>query len=152
MNDERLISNREPLHIMEQQEILDEITREILPTLPHEWTRLIARGMFVGRHTDAETGIKMPNGSILPWQFPTPVWRRFQDLRKGMYTEGFGTWFEFEYILEPPARFNIRYNRDNYPGFAVAPKAEDYALENQRYPRSPQYIPDWFRNGLSAAH
>lgn len=143
------MSNRAPLHLVEQQEILEEITREILPTLPAEWSRLTARGMFIGRHTDAETGITMPNGSILPWRFPTAVWHKFQDLRKGMYAEGFGTWFEFEYVLEPPARFNIRYNRDHYPGFIAAPKADDYALENKRYPRALQHMPEWFRNGLN---
>lgn len=144
------MSIRVPLHIMEQQEILDGITREILPTLPSGWSRLIAKGKFIGRHTAAETGVIMPDGSILPWAFPKTVWHRFQDLRRGMYAEEQGTWFEFAYILDPPARFNIRYNRDHYPGFNAAPKAEDYALENQRYPRSPQHMPDWFRNGLSA--
>jgi hypothetical protein len=136
----------------EQQEKLAEITQEILPTLPHGWVRLVVRVKMIGMHSEADTGVKMPDGSVRGWSFTPEVWRKFQQLRKGMYTEGLGSWIAFEYILDPPGRYTIRYNRDEAPRFDEAPSAEDFATEQKWFPRADEQMPEWFRRGLAGVN
>lgn len=133
---------------LEQQEKLSEITREVVETLPVGWTRLVVHAKMIGPHAETQTGVKMEDGSVRGWSFPPEVWRKFQQLRKGMYAEGLGAWVEFEYLLDPPGRFDIRYNRDQEPGFKKPPTKEHFAIENKWFPRSDENMPEWFRRGL----
>ena len=143
------MANWPELTPLEQQEKLADITREVLETLPTGWTRLVARAKMIGPHSEADTGVKMKDGSVRGWSFPPEVWRMFQQLRKGMYAEGLGSWIEFEYVLDPPGRYSIRYNRDQDPGFDTPPTSENYATENKWFPRTDEHMPDWFRRGLA---
>ncbi|MFE3057732.1 hypothetical protein [Nocardia sp. NPDC059239] len=141
--------SNQPLNPMEQQEKLSDITLEILETLPMGWTRLIVRGRILGRYAERESGVKMPDGSVQGFSFPPTAWRKFQDLRDGMYAPGLGTWVEFEYVLDPPGRFVIDYNRDQLPRFSKkGPTSSDFALENEWYPRTAEHMPEWFHHGL----
>lgn len=133
---------------VEQQEKLVEITNDVLRTLPAGWTRLILRARMIGTHSESTTGVKMADGSVQRWPFPQEVWRKFQQLRKGMYSEGLGSWIEFEYIVDPPGRFSIQYNRDQEPQFRQVPANRDFATENQWFPRADEHMPEWFRSGL----
>ncbi|WP_040804497.1 hypothetical protein [Nocardia concava] len=143
--------SNQPLSPLEQHEMLSDITLGILETLPMGWARLIVRGTIVGRYAARETGVKMPDGSVQGLSFPPEAWRKFQDLRHGMYASGLGTWVEFEYVLDPPGRFHIDYNRDRQPRFRKTPTSQDFALENKWFPRSDEHMPDWFRRGLDGA-
>ncbi|ANZ41513.1 hypothetical protein BBK82_41735 [Lentzea guizhouensis] len=146
------MGNWSPLTPTEQQDKLTEITQEILPTLPPGWTRLVLRAKMIGPHSEADTGLKMADGSVRGWSFPPEVWRKFQQLRKGMYAEGLGSWVEFEYVLDPPTSFTIRYNRDEAPEFDAAPSPEHFATEQRWFPRSDERMPRWFREGLTGAN
>ncbi|SES29942.1 hypothetical protein [Lentzea albida] len=144
------MANWPELSPIEQQEKLAEITQEILPTLPQGWSRLVVRAKMIGPHSEAYTGVRMGDGSVRGWSFPPEVWRKFQQLRKGMYAEGLGSWIEFEYVLDPPGRFSIRYNRDEAPEFDEAPSPENFATEQKWFPRADETMPEWFRNGLAS--
>ncbi|MFD4635948.1 hypothetical protein ACFWN2_01465 [Lentzea sp. NPDC058436] len=143
------MANWPELSPIEQQEKLAEITQEILPTLPQGWSRLVLRAKMIGPHSEADTGVKMSDGSVRGWSFPPEVWRKFQQLRKGMYAEGLGSWIEFEYVLDPPGRYSINYNRDEAPKFDEAPSQENFATEQKWFPRADEAMPAWFRDGLA---
>ncbi|GAJ84411.1 hypothetical protein NBRGN_072_00520 [Nocardia brasiliensis NBRC 14402] len=55
---------------IEQHDKLTEITREVLPTLPIGWTRLVVRAKMIGPHAESDTGVRMPDGTIRAWSFP----------------------------------------------------------------------------------
>ncbi|URM98235.1 hypothetical protein LUW76_29900 [Actinomadura madurae] len=135
----------------EQQEKLDQITAQVVPTLPDGWRRLVVRVQTIGKHSEMSAGVLMPDRSTRGWVIPPEVWRLFMQLRKGMYSEGAGSWVGFEYIVDPPGTFTVSYNRDTEPSFEDAPTAEDFALENRWFPRSEDTMPDWFRLGLKNA-
>lgn len=143
--------NWQQLNPMEQQEKLADITSQVIETLPEGWQRLVVRASMVGRHSEMSAGILMPDGSTRGWEFPPEVWRMFQQLRKGMYAEGIGTWVGFEYIVDPPGTFNIRYNRDNDPAFGTPPSPEDFATQYRWFPQPEENMPEWFRRGLNSA-
>lgn len=137
------------LNPVEQQEKLQEITKLVVDTLPDGWSRLVVRARMIGPHSEADTGVKMADGSVRGWSFPAEVWRMFQQLRKGMYAEGLGSWIEFEYFVDRPARFQIRYNRDQEPKFEEWPTNENFATEQKWFPRAGESMPEWFRRGLA---
>jgi hypothetical protein len=143
--------NWQQLSPMEQQQKLADITSEVLETLPEGWQRLVVRSGVVGRYSEMSAGVRMSDGTTRGWAFPPEVWRKFQQLRKGMYADGIGTWVEFEYIVDPPGRFSINYNRDNRPTFDGTPTQDDFATEYRWFPRSEENMPEWFRRGLAAA-
>jgi hypothetical protein len=133
---------------VEQQQKLADITQAVVATLPEGWRRLVVRVSMIGQHNEASTGVQMPDESVRGWSFPPEVWRMFMQLRKGMYDKGLGTWVSFEYILNPPFRYSIRYNRDEQPAFDQQPTGEHYATENRWFPREEIHIPAWYQRGL----
>lgn len=134
---------------IDEQELLAGITRDVLTTLPAGWVRLIVRARMIGTHSESSNGVKMADGAVVKWSFPQHIWDKFQSLRDGMYTQGLGTWVEFEYLLDPPGHYSIQYNRDHEPRFRTPPTAEDFALENTWFPRTLEFMPEWFQRGLA---
>ncbi|GAA1342447.1 hypothetical protein [Saccharothrix algeriensis] len=132
----------------EQQQKLAEITQAVVATLPEGWQRLVVRASMIGRHSEMSSGVRMPDESVRAWEMPPEVWRMFQQLRKGMYAEGLGTWIGFEYIVDPPFRYQVRYNREEQPAFEAAPSPDDFATENRWFPRAETHMTEWFRRGL----
>jgi hypothetical protein len=136
---------------IQQKEELDGITTTLVGALPPGWRELMIDFRAVGRNLDVAVGVTGPDGKERVWDPPAEVWRAFQRLRGGMYTENEGTWFSARYILEPPSRFTIQYNYKNQPDFQPPPAPEEFATEQERFPRDEAAMPDWYRAGLEAA-
>ncbi|MGW4487020.1 hypothetical protein ACWEOE_24620 [Amycolatopsis sp. NPDC004368] len=135
----------------QQNELLGEITTAVVEAVPAGWQQVMIDFRMVGRNVDAAVGVKDPSGTFRPWDPPVDVWKLFQRLRGGMYTEGEGTWFSARFGIEPPSRFTIQYNWRNEPDFDPYPPAEQFAIEQERFPRTEEFMPDWFRARLAAA-
>ncbi|ALG09687.1 hypothetical protein [Kibdelosporangium phytohabitans] len=139
-------------NLLDQQEMLDRLTRTLLEALPANWQRLLIQYRVVGRHSDAGVGlVKDGDDRIHHWDPPREAWHRFQDLRRVMYVEGQGTWFGVQYKLIRPGRFDVKYNWNKEPGLEDAPAPEEFALEQSRFPRSEEHQPHWYRAGLARA-
>ncbi|MEV6897296.1 hypothetical protein [Amycolatopsis sp. NPDC051372] len=136
---------------IQQNELLGEITTAVVEALPPGWQQVMIDYRMVGRNVDVAVGVKDPSGTFRPWDPPVDVWKMFQRLRGGMYTEGEGTWFSARFGIEPPSRFTIQYNWRNEPDFDPYPAAEQFAIEQERFPRAEEFMPDWFRERLAAA-
>lgn len=128
---------------VEQQELLGDLTHRLLEELPDGWRQLMMDYRQVGHHIDVATGLRQPDGSLQVWEPSDEVWRFFQELRHGMYTDGRGTWFSMRFVLDPPRRFQTIYNYSNLPDWGD-PSPEAFALDLDRYPREPDAIPHWF--------
>ena len=135
----------------EQHDLLGEITAMLVPALPPGWQRLMIDYSVIGRTSDAGIGVTGPDGHVRHWNPPTEVWRLFARLRKGTYEDGRGVWFGCRLTIDPPARFTIQYNRDVEPRFPNHPSPEDFLLEEKRYPRARDAMPDWYARRLDAA-
>ncbi|TDD87121.1 hypothetical protein [Actinomadura rubrisoli] len=136
---------------VQQHDLLTEITRQITEALPHGWRELMIDYRHLGRHIDVATGLTGADGAMTVWDPPAEVWRMFQRLRGGMYVENEGTWFSCRYGVEPPGKFRIQYNIRNEPDFPAPPSPEEFAVEQERFPRTPPYQPPWFKEALARA-
>jgi hypothetical protein len=145
------VPNWPQLSPQEQSDLLGEITLMLVPGLPEGWQQLMIDYSVVGRTSDAGIGVKDPSGQFRHWQPPTEVWRLFARLRKGTYQDGRGVWFGCRLTIDPPTRFTIQYNWDIEPRFPNYPSAEDFLLEEKRYPRTREAMPEWYARRLDAA-
>jgi hypothetical protein len=136
---------------IQQKDELDGIATTLLEALPPGWSELVIDFRAVGRKIDVAVGLTGPDGKERVWDPPAEIWRAFQRLRGGMYTENEGTWFSARYVLVPPGRYNIQYNWQNQPDFQPQPSPEEFATEQERFPRGEAYMPPWYRAGLDAA-
>ncbi|TNY38854.1 hypothetical protein [Thermomonospora catenispora] len=137
------------LNPIEQMERLEEITVSLLDVLPAGWRELTIDFESIGRFVGVRGTLTMSDGSTRAWSPPHQVLTSLDNLRTGMYAEGRGTWFSCRLSLTPPGRYTIDYDRQNQPSVPATP--EDIALEQRRFPRSPEHMPDWYRTGLANA-
>lgn len=135
---------------VQQNELLGTITTAVVEALPPGWCRVMIDYRMVGRTVDVAVGVEDTGGTYRRWEPPVDVWKMFQRLRGGMYRDGEGTWFSARFGIEPPARFTIQYNWRNEPDFDPYPAAEQFAIEQERFPRAEEYMPEWFRQRLVA--
>lgn len=136
---------------VQQNELLGEMTVAVVGALAPGWQQVMLDFRAVGRAIDVAVGVNDANGVQHLWDPPADVWKMFQRLRGGMYVEGEGTWFSARYIVEPPSQFRIQYNWRNLPAFDPAPATEQFAIEQERFPRGEAYMPTWYRERLVQA-
>lgn len=134
----------------QQNELLGEMTTQIVAAQPPGWREVRINYRHLGRVTDAEVGVVDAAGTTRLWDPSVEVWRMFQRLRGGMYRDGEGTWVGMSLKIEPPSRFSVVYNWTEKPAFPSWPSQEDFALELERFPRGEAYLPSWFRESLGA--
>ncbi|ATE54118.1 hypothetical protein [Actinosynnema pretiosum] len=132
------------LNPVQQKEVLDEMTGVLLESLPADWEYLELEHHHVGAHLGLRVGLRVAGGGTREWFPPEDVWYLFQDLRSGMYAEGQGTWFSGYYKLERPGKCSISYEWEREPAFSTPVPLEAFALDLERFPREPDYVPDWF--------
>ncbi|MBN6039859.1 hypothetical protein [Amycolatopsis sp. 195334CR] len=136
------------LNPIEQNELLGEITKTLTAAAPAGWQRLIFDFLVLGRQASPAFAARLGDGSVQQVRAPKEVSQPLSRLRKGMYAEGLGTWFSLRLVIDPPATFHAKFDRDNEPAFGVPPAADQYVLEQERFYRSEQNLPDWFRAKL----
>ncbi|UOZ07737.1 hypothetical protein [Amycolatopsis sp. WQ 127309] len=135
---------------IEQNELLGEIAESLIAAAPPNWQRLVFDFMAVGKHVDVGLGAALDNGARQPVPAPREVSKPLAKLRRGMYADGLGTWYSMDMVIDRPDRFQARFNRDDEPPFRTPPAPEQYALDQERYPRTPENTPPWFRAKLGS--
>ncbi|GAA0899924.1 hypothetical protein [Virgisporangium aurantiacum] len=136
---------------VEQNELLEKITITLIEAAPPDWQRLIFDFMVMGRQASAGLGVALDNGVRQQVPAPRDVSQPLARLRRGMYVDGLGTWYSMDLVIDRPSIFHARFNHDTEPPFRTPPAPEQYLLDQERYPRTPGNMPDWFRSRYAAA-
>ncbi len=137
-----------PLPPDEQHRLLGEATRTMLELAPTGWHRIILDYMTLGRRINVGSSAMVGDGSVVRLAPPRTLAPLFAQLRSGMYAQNTGTWFSFRLIIDPPRTFAVKYNWNDLPPFPAVPDREHFEIDQERFPRSPENMPDWFRHGL----
>jgi hypothetical protein len=135
---------------IEQNELLGEITKSLVAAAPPNWQRLVFDFMAIGKHVNVGLGAALDDGTRQPVPAPREVSKPLSKLRRGMYADGLGTWYSMDLVIDRPDTFHARFNRDDEPPFRTPPAPDQYALDQERYPRTPENMPEWFRAKLSS--
>lgn len=131
----------------EQKKILTQIGQRILSEAPEGWKRLTYRVQTVIEHGTSELIVEFEDGTTRRKSPPAGMSMMTDDLRAGMYQEGKGTWFSFEYVITPPGKFNVDYNYDDDPGITF-PTAHGFTNDLKYFPRDEEYMTDWLHEKL----
>jgi hypothetical protein len=133
---------------IEQHEVLGEIAKMLIDAAPANWQRLVFDFMVIGKHVSVGMGAALDDGVWQQVSAPRALTKPMAKLHCGMYAEGLGTWYSMDMMIDRPDRFQARFNRDNEPPFRTPPAPDQYTLDLERYPRTPENVPAWFRAKL----
>ncbi|VVJ15513.1 Uncharacterised protein [Amycolatopsis camponoti] len=136
------------LNPIEQNELLGEIAKTLIEAAPPNWQRLFFEFMSVGKHASVGMAATLENGTRQQVPAPRELSKPLSKLRRGMYADGLGTWYSMDMVIDRPDRYQVRFNRDEEPPFPTPAAPEQYALDQERFPRAPENMPDWFRAKL----
>ncbi|SER22962.1 hypothetical protein [Lentzea albida] len=137
-----------PMPPDEQHHLVGEATKTLLGQAPSGWERIIMDYMVVGRKVNVGAIARLQDGSTQRFPAPRELAPMLSALRQGMYTPDGGAWYSFRLIVQPPDRFTIQYNWNDQPPFPAPPAREQFALDQERFPRTPENMPEWFQRGL----
>ncbi|MFB9686383.1 hypothetical protein [Amycolatopsis plumensis] len=133
---------------IEQSEILGEIAKTLMNAAPPNWERLTFEFMSIGKRAGVGLGATLDNDTHQQVPVPRELSKPLSKLRRGMYAEGLGTWYSMDMVIDRPDRYRVHFNRDDEPPFQAPPAPDEYALDQERFPRTPENMPDWFRAKL----
>ncbi|MFI6102495.1 hypothetical protein ACIA8G_43685 [Lentzea sp. NPDC051213] len=134
-----------PLSEQDQQQLVRQIGRAMLPAVPQGWQRIRAEYRAAGRHIEVDLAFAGPDGQLRPVRPPMDVVQMFGQLRAGMYHADRGTWLGAVYEIEAPAAFTVDFNAEDEPRWRNAPPPIGFRDELQTFPRPDRQIPDWWR-------
>ncbi|GLY49666.1 hypothetical protein [Lentzea sp. NBRC 102530] len=134
-----------PLSEQDQQQLVRQIGRAMLPAVPQGWQRIRAEYRAAGRHIEVDLAFAGPDGQLRPVRPPMDVVQMFGHLRGGMYHPERGTWLSATYEIEAPAAFTVDFNAEDEPRWRNAPPPIGFRDELQTFPRPDRMIPDWWR-------
>ncbi|MEU5694484.1 hypothetical protein [Actinosynnema sp. NPDC020468] len=129
----------------EQQQLVRQIGRAMLPAVAQGWQRVRAEYRAAGRHIEVDLAFAGPDGQWRQARPPMDVVQLFGRLRQGMYSTDRGTWLSAIYTIEAPSAFEVEFNAEDEPRWRNAPPVIGFQDELRTYPRSDDRIPDWLR-------
>lgn len=133
-----------------QQQLIQQIGRVIVQSLPPGWHEASVEYRAVGSHGELAAQLVAPNGTLVPLSAPTDVAPMFDQLRHGMHQQDRGTWISALYRLQRPSSYSVDFNGDYEPSWRTPPSDEEFAEELRRFPRAAENTPAWLaeRAGL----
>lgn len=137
-----------PISPDEQHRLVGEMTKMVLAQVPEGWREIIVDYMTIGKKVNVGGLAVMRNGSTERFRPQRELAPLISELRRGMYTEDGGAWYSFRLGIEPPDTFTIQYNWNEQPPFPSMPDRDQFVLEQERFPRAEENMPEWFRRGL----
>ncbi|WP_116202154.1 hypothetical protein [Amycolatopsis circi] len=125
-------------------ELLSEISAALIAAAPQGWQRIVFDFMALGRHANLACGARMADGSTQQVPVARELSKPLAQLRRSKYVQGRGTWYTLSLVIDPPSNHQASFNEDDEPAFHTPPRPEDYALDQELYPRDEDYLPLWF--------
>lgn len=126
-----------------QQNLIQEVGRVLLRSMPPAWSEVTVEYRAVGAHSEISAQLLAPNGTPIPLAVPAEAGELFARLRHGMHEPDRGTWISALYRLQRPSSYSVDFNGDYEPSWQHPPPAEAFAAELRTYPRAGVNIPGW---------
>lgn len=96
------------------------------------------------------TGSTTGGGALL-MTLPDGMVDLLQSLRTRMFQPGRGTWFSVHVTLRRGAAPDFRFNFTDDPQWSPPVAPTVFTMDNERFPRDPQHLPEWLRSRLAEA-
>ncbi|MCG3750770.1 hypothetical protein [Amycolatopsis sp. Poz14] len=126
------------------EQLLGEISTALVAAAPQGWQQIVFDFMTLGRHANLACGARMADGSTQQVPVARELSKPLAELRRAKYVQGRGTWYTLSLVIDPPSNYLASFDEDDEPAFHTPPRPEDYALDQELYPREEDYLPLWF--------
>ncbi|MGW4396403.1 hypothetical protein ACWEHA_14015 [Amycolatopsis nivea] len=126
------------------EQLLSEISTALIAAAPQGWQQIVFDFMTLGRHANLACGARMADGSTQQVPVARELSKPLAELRRAKYVQGRGTWYTLSLVIDLPSNYQASFNEDDEPAFHTPPRPEDYALDQELYPREEDYLPLWF--------
>jgi hypothetical protein len=144
------MAKQRSLDVFAQQEIIDDVIRQLVAAAPQGWQRIWVEFLAVVQMKTSIMEVTGPDGVVVRKAPPSGVVDRLDDLRWAMYADGTGTWFS-ALVTIAPDNYDISYDYDAEPSIFPPPGAGMFATDLRYFPRAPEKVPDWLRLKVSEA-
>ncbi|MER5393061.1 hypothetical protein [Saccharopolyspora sp. NPDC002686] len=138
-------NNRQP----EPDQIRQQVVDSLLASAPPDWAEIRLEFRASSTICQAEVSGSTLTGAPLLMPPPEGTTGRLKAVRAAMFEPGRGTWFSLHIGVKrngsPEYRFN--YTDATHWRPPVAPTV--FTLDQERFPRDDQHIPDWLRERLA---
>ncbi|XVQ12476.1 immunity protein YezG family protein [Spirillospora sp. CA-255316] len=138
---------------MSPAQLFNQIGRILVADAPSGWQEILLTERYLFRRSEEVALATLKDGRVKGF---TPgdgfeLIDLFTALRKITYQPGKGAWFTAKFKLTIDGKFSIDYDYDNEPEWDVPIVPETYAEDLERFPRAPEYIPEWLQEKLREA-
>lgn len=122
-----------PLAPGARQDVLTEIGREILGSVPDTWTEIFYSVYAIVSYREEEMLVRHGDGEPERTSVPAGAAPRISVLRAGMYQEEKGAWFSTRYTTTRPGNPTTKFDYENEPEFLFLPSEENCVQELRRF-------------------
>jgi hypothetical protein len=129
------------------EDLLRELTEELLDAAPGAWTGLLYQATVVGDLRRDGLSVDTGRGTRRLPGVPAPVRATVERLKRAMWVPDRGTWLSVQVDVREgeggrPPRLRVDASYDHEPGGAPIPR-DAWVTELHRFPRPTDAVPDW---------
>ncbi|MDX3659120.1 TNT domain-containing protein [Streptomyces sp. ID05-26A] len=138
--------NTEPAGVGSMRDLERGVADLLLMHAPTDWTQLRVGYREAGSFVEMLGEVEGLDGRFRPWNPPAAAADEWASMRARMIAPGRGTgpWSGTQMIIEFPIRTSARYITED-PGWKTTPPMPAVLDDLRRFPRKPEYVPDWMR-------
>ncbi|PDP84538.1 hypothetical protein CQJ94_28140 [Glycomyces fuscus] len=135
----------------EQGELLQELAGRLVAVAPEGWQQLTYLVRAIGAHRSGMLAVQEAEGQVRQLEVPDGVDDLVDELKRSGFQEGEGTWLSVILSIHHSYQVDVEYNHDAEPDLPPGTSPLAYVQELERFPRSPDRIPDWLGARLEQA-
>lgn len=141
--------------LVQQGELLDEISNLLPAEIEGEWTSLTYTNRSLSTYGESDMVVQRPDGTTDESQAPPyEIGKLAMRLRKLMYRDGVGTWLSATWSVTnygDSVSSTVDFNYDVEPEWYEPVEPGHYALDLEDFPRRKQAVPEWLRGKVAEA-
>lgn len=126
------------------QEIVSRIVALVVAAQEPGWDRIEIWNAEAAGFGSASVDVVAGGETTWP-DPPEEVIDLFEELKEAMYRPDTGTWLSVRISISADGSADVDYNYDEPPAWGMEVEPGLYGEELERFPRSPENIPDWMK-------
>ncbi len=138
--------------MVRQGELISEIGGQLVEKYGTEWSELRLVTRALGVMAEEDVWIEGVSSGTVRRSPPLGTSRLLSELRRVMATPDGGAWYSMTLTIWPDMRAKARFDYDSEPAWrGFAPAYNSFVRELERFPRSEDKLPSWFRPRMEEA-
>ncbi|MBF6354960.1 hypothetical protein IU449_10455 [Nocardia higoensis] len=140
------------LPVVRQGELISEIGGILVEEYGTEWDKMWLESRTLGPESEDDVYIERAASDTVNCSVPMRAGGLLGELRDVMATPEGGAWYSMTLTITPDMRVVARFDYENEPEWSgFGPAYNSFVRELERFPRSEEKLPAWFRPRMEEA-